>query len=120
MAWSRFKKKEMPGGLWLKCPACGEVIYKKELEENIKVCPKCDHHHTLNGMERVRFTLDEGTAQELVENMEAIDRLNFEDKGKYTDKLAATMEKTKRMRGSLLLMLSMVPSRCLTSSQAGS
>ncbi|MHC4941931.1 MAG: acetyl-CoA carboxylase, carboxyltransferase subunit beta [Planctomycetota bacterium] len=96
MAWARFKKKDMPGGLWIKCPACGEVIYKKDLEEKLKVCPKCDHHNTLNGMERVRYTLDEGSAVELVEDMQAVDRLEFEDKTKYSDKLAATMEKTKR------------------------
>ena len=59
MAWVRFKKKDMPGGLWLKCPACGEVIYKKDLEAKMKVCPKCDHHHTLSGLERVRYTLDD-------------------------------------------------------------
>ncbi|MFH1998998.1 MAG: acetyl-CoA carboxylase, carboxyltransferase subunit beta [Planctomycetota bacterium] len=96
MAWARFKKKDMPGGLWLKCPSCGEVIYKKDLEEKMKVCPKCDHHHTLNGLDRVRFTLDEGTATELVPDMEAVDRLNFFDKTKYSDKLIKTMEKTKR------------------------
>lgn len=96
MAWVRFKKKDMPGGLWLKCPACGEVIYKKDLEEKLKVCPKCDHHNTLNGLERVRFTLDEGTAKELIEDMEAVDRLEFVDKTKYSDKLVKTMEKTKR------------------------
>ncbi|MBU0755413.1 MAG: acetyl-CoA carboxylase, carboxyltransferase subunit beta [Planctomycetes bacterium] len=96
MAWTRFKKKDMPGGLWLKCPSCGEVIYKKDLEEKLKVCPKCDHHHTLSGMDRVRFTLDEGSAQEIAEEMEAVDRLDFHDKTKYSDKLIATMEKTKR------------------------
>ncbi len=95
-AWVRFKKKEMPGGLWLKCPACGEVIYKKDLEENLKVCPKCEHHHTLNALERVQTILDEGSAEEMCVDMEAVDRLDFEDKSKYSEKLVKTMAKTKR------------------------
>jgi acetyl-CoA carboxylase carboxyl transferase subunit beta len=96
MPWARFKKKDMPGGLWLKCPACGEVIYKKDLEAKMKVCPKCDHHHTLNAMERIRYTLEEGSEHELIPDMEAVDQLDFEDKTTYTEKLKKTMDKTKR------------------------
>jgi acetyl-CoA carboxylase carboxyl transferase subunit beta len=96
MAWMRFKKKEMPGGLWIKCPACGEVIFKKDLEEKSKVCPKCDHHNTLIGVERVAYTLDEDTAEELIPDMEAVDRLEFKDKTPYHEKLKQVMEKTGR------------------------
>jgi len=96
MAWMRFKKKDMPGGLWLKCPACGETIYKKDLEEKMKVCPKCDHHNTLNGLERVKFTLDPGSEVEQAVDMEGVDRLGFIDKSPYPQKLQKTMEKTGR------------------------
>lgn len=96
MAWMRFKKKDMPGGLWLKCPACAEVIYKKDLDARMKVCPKCDHHNTLNGMERVAYTLDGDSAEELIPDMEAVDRLDFRDKSTYPEKIQKTMERTKR------------------------
>ena len=96
MAWIRSKKKEMPGGLWVKCPACGEMIYKKDLEERLKVCPKCDFHHVLSGLERVAYTLDEGTAVEMATDLEPVDRLGFVDKTPYPEKLKATQAKTKR------------------------
>ncbi len=96
MAWIRSKKKDIPGGLWLKCPACGEMIYKKDLDARMKVCPKCDYHHTLTGLERVKYTLDEGTAEEMAADLQAVDRLEFVDKTPYPDKLKATMKKTSR------------------------
>lgn len=96
MAWIRSKKKEIPGGLWLKCPSCSEMIYKKDLDAKMKVCPKCDYHHTLTGLERVKYTLDEGTAEEMAIDMQGVDRLDFVDKTPYPDKLKATMKKTQR------------------------
>ncbi len=97
MAWIRSrKKKDMPGGLWLKCPACSEMIFKKDLEAKLKVCPKCDYHHTINALDRVTYTLDEGTANEIAQDMQAVDRLEFQDKAPYPEKLKATMAKTKR------------------------
>lgn len=96
MAWIRSKKKEIPGGLWGKCPACGEMIYKKDLEAKAKVCPKCDYHNVINALERVAYTLDEGTAQEMSADLEAVDRLEFVDKAPYPDKIKATKAKTKR------------------------
>jgi acetyl-CoA carboxylase carboxyl transferase subunit beta len=96
MAWIRSKKKEIPGGLWLKCPSCAEMIYKKDLDEKLKVCPKCDYHNTLNGLERVKYTLDEGTAEEMAVDIQPVDRLDFVDKTPYPEKLKATQAKTKR------------------------
>jgi acetyl-CoA carboxylase carboxyl transferase subunit beta len=58
MAWVRFRKKDMPGGLWTKCPSCEEMIFSKELSENFHVCPKCAHHMTCTVDDRVRYTLD--------------------------------------------------------------
>ncbi len=96
MAWIRSKKKEIPGGLWLKCPSCSEMIYKKDLDARMKVCSKCDYHHTLNGLERVKYTLDEGTPEEMAIDLQAVDRLDFVDKTPYPDKLKATMKRTQR------------------------
>jgi hypothetical protein len=57
------KKRDMPGGLWLKCESCGDVIFRKELEEKGRVCPACGFHFTLPGRERIAMILDEGNQQ---------------------------------------------------------
>ncbi len=98
LAESRFsrlrKKKDMPGGLWLKCESCGKTIYRKELEEKSRVCPSCDFHFTLPGGERIRLTLDEGSWDERYADLETIDRLQFEDKVPYLEKIRRTVERT--------------------------
>ena len=87
------KKKDMPGGLWLKCESCGDVIYRKELEERHRVCPSCSFHFTVPGGERVRMTIDEGTWHEEFAEIEAQDRLGFVDSQPYDKKLARTVER---------------------------
>lgn len=97
MAWVRFRKKDMPGGLWTKCPSCEEMIFSKELSENFHVCPKCAHHLTCTVDDRVRYTLDEGSFTELYTELKPVDRLDFKDKTSYAEKLAKTAEKVKRL-----------------------
>ncbi len=97
MAWVRFRKKDMPGGLWTKCPSCEETIFSKELSENFQVCPKCSHHLTCTVDERVRYTLDEGSFEELYTELKPVDRLDFRDKTSYAEKLEKTAEKVKRL-----------------------
>ena len=88
------KKKDMPGGLWLKCESCAEVIYRKELEEKGRVCPACRFHFTVPGPERVRMLLDEGSWNELYADLEALDRLDFQDNQPYSEKIRRTVERT--------------------------
>ena len=88
------KKKDMPGGLWLKCESCSEVIYRKELEEKDRVCPACGFHFTVPGRERIAMTLDEGTWQEEFADIESLDRLSFVDTGPYDEKIARTVKRT--------------------------
>ena len=88
------KKKDMPGGLWLKCEACSQVIYRKELEDKGRVCPACDFHFTLPGVERVKMVLDEGTWDERYSELTSLDRLSFIDKVPYAEKIEKT---TKRL-----------------------
>ncbi len=95
MAWVRFRKKEMPGGLWNKCPRCGEMLYAKDLEANLNVCPKCSFHLPCNVDERIRFTLDEGSYVEVYEDLKGVDRLEFKDKTTYAQKLEDTAAKVK-------------------------
>jgi acetyl-CoA carboxylase carboxyl transferase subunit beta len=88
------KKKEMPEGLWQKCPDCGEVIHTLELEKNLRVCPKCDYHFTLSAKDRIANLTDEGTFQEFDSNMLSVDVLNFRGVASYTDRLKSYQEKT--------------------------
>lgn len=92
----RFKKKDMPGGLWLKCPECTTTIYRKELEEKGHVCPACGFHFTLPGRARIGMTLDEGSWHEEFAELTTIDRLNFKDSIPYGEKVAKAVEKTKQ------------------------
>ncbi len=96
MAWVRFRRKDMPGGLWTKCPTCGEMIFTKELVENFKICKKCGFHMTPTVEERVQFTLDPGTFEELYVDLKPVDRLRFTDKSTYAEKLADTKKKAGR------------------------
>lgn len=90
----RWKKREMPGGLWLKCESCGQMIYRKELEEKGMVCPACDFHFTLPGKDRVAMVLDDGGAQEHFAELTALDRLEFTDQVPYSEKVARTVQRT--------------------------
>jgi len=87
------KKKDMPGGLWLKCESCSQVIFRKELEEKGRVCPSCAFHFTLPGNERIQLTLDEGSWREQFSELEAQDRLNFQDAQPYAEKVRRAAER---------------------------
>ena len=90
----RFKKKDIPGGLWLKCPSCEATIFRKELEAKGHVCPSCDFHFTVPGKDRVKMVLDEGSWEERFPNLETLDRLEFTDSVPYSEKIARTTKKT--------------------------
>jgi acetyl-CoA carboxylase carboxyl transferase subunit beta len=90
------KKKDMPGGLWLKCESCGTMLYRKELEEKGRVCPTCEFHFTLPGRERVAMTIDEGTWQERFSEVTALDRLGFKDGSTYAEKVEKARSRTKQ------------------------
>jgi acetyl-coenzyme A carboxylase carboxyl transferase subunit alpha len=86
-------KKEIPEGLWTRCPKCLEILYNKELEKNLKVCPKCGYHFKLGALERIYQLADEGTFYELDANLESVDALSF-DGEIYLEKLKSDREKT--------------------------
>ena len=88
------KKKDIPEDLWTRCEECNELIYNKKLEENMKVCPKCNFHFNLGAYERVKMLLDEGTFKEMDQAMESLDPLNFEGPKTYKDKLKRDQEIT--------------------------
>ena len=82
-----WKKIQIPEGMWVKCNFCREVIYRKEMERNLKVCPKCDYHFPLSVNERVALLLDPGTFKEWDRELEPQDPLNFKDTTRYRDRL---------------------------------
>ena len=89
------KKKDIPQGLWKKCPVSGEIIYIKELEENQNVVPKSGYHFPISAPERLRFLCDPGSFQEFDRELAAIDALEFVDSAPYAKRL----EKYKRESG---------------------
>lgn len=89
-----WKKREIPGGLWLKCEECGQTIYRKELETRQMVCPSCEFHFTLKGRQRIESVCDPDTFRELYADLTALDRLEFNDREPYGDKVKRTVEKT--------------------------
>ncbi len=88
------KKRDIPGGVWLKCESCQQLVYSKELERCFKVCPKCKHHFTLNAPERINLLIDEGTFEEFDAQMVACDPLHFKGPKSYGDKIAQDQEAT--------------------------
>lgn len=88
------RNREMPEGLWTKCPACGEVTHNLALEQNLRVCPKCSHHFPMGGAERVAALLDEGSFHETDPDMLSVDTLKFEGVSTYEDRLTTYRAKT--------------------------
>jgi acetyl-CoA carboxylase carboxyl transferase subunit beta len=88
------EKKELPGGLWLKCGLCEEIIYRKEWERNLFTCPKCDFHFPISSWEYIATLLDPGTFQEVDRELAPADPLHFRDTKRYAERLRATQEKT--------------------------
>jgi acetyl-CoA carboxylase carboxyl transferase subunit beta len=93
-AGARPKKREIPEGLWTKCPSCGEVIFNKELEANLMVCPKCGHHFTMGARARLLSVSDEGTFRELDATLESVDILKFTGVTSYPNRLKSYQKKT--------------------------
>ncbi|MFZ2289707.1 MAG: acetyl-CoA carboxylase, carboxyltransferase subunit beta [Halopseudomonas yangmingensis] len=91
---SETKKSSVPEGLWRKCPSCDAVLYRPELEKNLDVCLKCNHHLRINARRRLDLFLDPEDRQELGAELEPVDRLKFRDTKKYKDRLAAAQKDT--------------------------
>lgn len=97
----------VPEGLWKKCVKCEAVLYRPELERNLDVCPKCDHHMRIGARRRLDTFLDEDGREEVAAEVEPRDTLKFKDVKKYRDRLAAAQKATGEkdalvaMRGSV-------------------
>jgi len=90
----RLKKKEIPDGLWTKCEGCQETLYNKTLEENFRVCPKCNYHFVLTAYERINILFDKDTFTEFDKDMISLDPLDFKGPKTYKEKLTQDQEAT--------------------------
>ena len=87
-------KSNVPEGLWTKCPGCGEVVTKAEFEQNLQVCPKCDHHLTIGAAERIKSLVDEGSFKERDADLLSVDSLKFRGVATYQERLETYRKKT--------------------------
>jgi acetyl-CoA carboxylase carboxyl transferase subunit beta len=100
MAWDSFKrirfrkKKEMPGGLWMRCPDCEKSVYKKAVEELLQVCPECDYHFEITVHQRIEQLLEPGSFEEVATGLRATDPLGFVAVKAYADRLEAARKAT--------------------------
>ncbi len=88
-------RKVVPEGLWSKCAACEEVLYRAELENNLDVCPKCGHHNRIGARQRLEYFLDAEGRHEIGANVVPMDSLKFKDSRRYTDRLAETCKEVE-------------------------
>ena len=88
------ERRAVPEGLWIKCPACETVLYKTDLEGNLNVCPKCDHHHRIGARQRLDAFLDPEGRWEIGQEVLPVDALKFKDSKKYPQRLKAALELT--------------------------
>ncbi|MBI4845203.1 MAG: acetyl-CoA carboxylase carboxyltransferase subunit beta [Candidatus Omnitrophica bacterium] len=83
----KIKKKEMPDGLCTKCDSCGQIIFNKQLNENMNVCTKCDYHFVVGARQRISFLIDDGTFEEYDANFEPKDVISFKGPKTYEQKI---------------------------------
>ncbi|MFH1459795.1 MAG: acetyl-CoA carboxylase, carboxyltransferase subunit beta [Candidatus Omnitrophota bacterium] len=90
----KIKKKDMPGGLCTKCSGCGQIIFNKQLKENISVCPKCDYHFILGAWDRMSLLVDDGTFKEFDAKMAPVDIIGFKGPKTYVQKIKQDQKNT--------------------------
>ena len=88
------RSRSVPEGVWCKCPACDNVLYRAELERNQMVCPKCDHHQRINARDRLKSFLDEDNRQEIGTEVKPVDTLKFKDSKRYRDRITQAQKNT--------------------------
>ncbi len=88
------ERRAVPEGLWIKCPSCETVLYKTDLEKNLNVCPKCEHHHRIGARARLDGFLDPEGRWEIGQEVMAVDALKFKDSKKYPQRLKDALEAT--------------------------
>ena len=88
------RTRSVPQGVWIKCPKCDAQLYRTELERNLNVCPKCDHHMRIGARTRIEYFLDPESQEEIAANLEPQDPLRFRDSKRYRDRLSQAQKAT--------------------------
>jgi acetyl-CoA carboxylase carboxyl transferase subunit beta len=88
------KSEGIPEGLWMRCPDCGDMLFRKVVEEAMHVCPNCQHHFRVGARTRIEQLVDPGSFEEMFEDIEPADPLKFTDKKAYKDRLVSEQKKT--------------------------
>ena len=86
------KKDGIPEGLWMRCPDCGAMLFRKVVEEALHVCPECQHHFRISARQRIEQLVDPGSFEEMFEDIEPTDPLKFVDKKSYKERLKSERE----------------------------
>jgi len=89
------KRKDLPGGLWLKCDRCSEIVYKKVLDKNLHVCTNCSHHFRMQSNDYIKILLDGAEFEEFNLNIRSVDPLKFKGKKRYSDQLKNAVKKSE-------------------------
>jgi acetyl-CoA carboxylase carboxyl transferase subunit beta len=88
------QEKRVPEGLWLRCPGCENMIYRKQVEESFGLCPDCQHHFRLTARRRIEQLADAGSFEEMLADLRSADPLNFTDRKPYAERLVEEQKKT--------------------------
>lgn len=88
------KESGIPEGLWLRCPECGDMLFRKVVEENLNVCPACQHHFRVSARRRIEMLVDAGSFEEMFEDISPVDSLGFVDKKAYKDRIKSEQLKS--------------------------
>jgi len=104
--WNGFSlkpRKEMPEGLWMRCPACEHMLYKSTVEKNLNVCPECNHHFRIEAKTRIKYLVDEDSFQQILGDLTAEDHLGFKFRGTtYKQRLKADEKKSGSKEAMLI------------------
>lgn len=90
----QIRKEGVPEGLWMRCPECGAMLFRKIVEESLHVCPECDHHFRIAARTRIAQVVDPDTFEEMFADIEPTDPLKFVDKKAYRDRLQSEQTKS--------------------------
>jgi acetyl-CoA carboxylase carboxyl transferase subunit beta len=104
------RKKEIPEGLWTKCPKCSAMVFDKELDDNQKVCPKCQHHFAISARERINSLVETCSFEEVNAPLESVDVLNFTGVASYASKLEA-YQKSTGLKDAVITGIGMIGKR---------
>ena len=99
IASGKSKKRDIPEGLWTKCPECETMVFDKELDENLKTCTKCQHHFSIGARERIHSLVETCSFEEMDADMTSVDPLKFVDKKSYISRLADNLKATGMKEG---------------------